>query len=111
MGTATFRVQGHPGGDGGDGGEGDSTGGPGAQRGSEESWPTLVIEAGDSETLAELKKDMEWWFSASNHQVKIVLLAKFDYDEEQIILEKWIEIQAPLRQGAATTRAFAQMAL
>lgn len=109
MGSKTLRAQGHPG---GDCGEGDSTGGPWDQRGNEGDWPTLIIEAGDSETLAELRKDMEWWFSTSNHQVKIVLLAKFDHGQNKIILEKWVEeVQAAPRQGATTTRAFAQAAI
>jgi hypothetical protein len=107
MGSKTLRAQGHPN---GDGGEGDSTGGPDEQRGDQGSWPTFVIEAGDSETLEELRNDMRWWFSASDHQVKIVLLAKFEHDQNQIILEKWVEIQAQPRLGAATTRAFAQAA-
>jgi len=99
MGSKTLRAQGNPG---GDGGEGDSTGGPKPQRRFKGSWPTLVVEAGDSETLGELRNDMRLWFSMSNHQVKIVLLAKFD--QNRIILEKWIEIQAPTRTGATTTR-------
>lgn len=102
IGSTTLRAQGHPG---GDGGEGDSTGGPEDQRGGRRDWPTLVIEAGHSETLGELRNDMKWWFSTSDHQVKIVLLAKFDHGQNRIILEKWIEIQAPPRQGATTTRA------
>jgi|SRR3569833_1182467 len=108
MGSKTLRAQGHPG---GDGGEGDSTGGPKPQRGNQGDWPTLVIEAGDSETLSELKKDMEWWFSTSNHQVKIVLLAKFDHGNNRIILEKWIEIPTAPRQGATTTPAYARAAI
>lgn len=31
---------------------------------------------------------MAWWFSTSDHQVKIVLLAKFDRETHIIILEK-----------------------
>jgi hypothetical protein len=88
IGNATRRVQGHPG---GDGGEGDSTGGPKPARQGPGNWPTLVIEAGDSETLNQLHADMRWWFSASNHDVQIVLLAKFDHRRSQIILEKWEE--------------------
>ncbi|KAK0730613.1 hypothetical protein B0H67DRAFT_562309, partial [Lasiosphaeris hirsuta] len=42
------------------------------------AWPTLVIEAGVSQTLAQLRIGMQRWFSMSNHEVKIVLLAKFD---------------------------------
>ncbi|KAK0714980.1 hypothetical protein B0H67DRAFT_600743 [Lasiosphaeris hirsuta] len=76
IGTATFRQQGHPG---GDGGEGDSTGGPWPECAGAGKWPTLVIEAGDSEKLDGLHNDMRWWFRASNHNVKIVILAKFDH--------------------------------
>jgi hypothetical protein len=78
------------------------------QRESGGAWPTLVIEAGHSETLGELRNDMRWWFSASDHQVKIVLLAKFN--NNQIILEKWVEVYQPPRLGATTTRAVAQAA-
>jgi hypothetical protein len=73
----------------GDGGEGDSAGGP-KPRGRND-WPTLVIEAGDSESLGELHNDIRWWFSASHHVVQIVLLAKFYRPERQILLEKWEE--------------------
>ncbi|KAK0713060.1 hypothetical protein B0T26DRAFT_741910 [Lasiosphaeria miniovina] len=58
--------------------EGDSTG----------AWPTLVIEAGFSQSLGKLRIAMQRWFSMSNHEVKIVLL--------------------PIRPGATTTRHFLQ---
>lgn len=107
MGTATFRVQGHPG---GDGGEGDSTGGPKLERQGLNDWPTLVIEAGDSESLDQLRLDMEWWFRESNHEVKIILLAKFDHNQHEIRLEKWEEeLQMRARPGATTTRSVAAM--
>ncbi|KAK3371312.1 hypothetical protein B0T24DRAFT_650314 [Lasiosphaeria ovina] len=87
IGSALFRaVQGHPG---GGGSQGDSAGGPRPER------------SGYSETLPELHKDMEWWFQASNHQVKIVILAKFDDQQHHILLEKWEEeISSP--QGRIT---------
>ncbi|KAK3359904.1 hypothetical protein B0T25DRAFT_534171 [Lasiosphaeria hispida] len=44
---------------------------------------------------------MQWWFQASNHEVKIVILAKFDAQQHHILLEKWEEeISSP--QGAIT---------
>jgi len=102
IGTATCRAQqGHPG---GDGGEGDSTGGPRPERVWKGAWPTLVIEAGDSESLAGLRHDMRWWFSTSDHQVRIVLLAKFEHTRCAIILEKWEEESSIARPGAMTTR-------
>ncbi|KAH8662427.1 hypothetical protein BX600DRAFT_437821 [Xylariales sp. PMI_506] len=94
------RPQGHPN---GDGAEGDSTGGPQPERRMKGAWPTLVIEAGDFEPLSELNNDMRWWFSASDHQVKIVLLAKFEHTHREIILEKWEE-EPQTRQGATMTR-------
>ncbi|KAK3353226.1 hypothetical protein B0T25DRAFT_205830 [Lasiosphaeria hispida] len=81
--------------------EGDSTGGPKPERATKGAWPTLVIEAGVSETLGELHLDMQRWFSMSNHEVNIVLLAKFD--DTKILLEKWEE-EMPVRPGATTTR-------
>ncbi|KAK3359004.1 hypothetical protein B0T25DRAFT_588045 [Lasiosphaeria hispida] len=81
--------------------EGDSTSGPKPKRGTKGAWPTLVIEVGISETLGELHLDMQRWFSMSNHEVKIVLLAKFD--GTKILVEKWEE-EMPVRPGATTTR-------
>ncbi|KAK3940458.1 hypothetical protein QBC46DRAFT_125929 [Diplogelasinospora grovesii] len=105
-GSTTFRPRGHPG---GDGGEGDSSGCPISQRPGGQDWPTLVIEAGYSQSLEGLRADMQWWFSASNHQVKIVLLVKLDQSRGEIILEKWQEVSAPPppRQGPITRAAAA----
>ena len=100
IGSTTFRPQGHPG---GDGGEGDSCGGPIPARNHKLAWPTLVVEAGDSESLTALRDDMRWWFTASDHQVKIVLLSKFDHQRQQIIIERWEE-DSQTRPGATTTR-------
>lgn len=101
IGSTTFRSQGHPG---GDGGEGDSSGGPIPARHYDGAWPTLVIEAGVSEPLNELHMDMRWWFAASAHQVKIVLLTKFDRSNRCIIIERWEEDVAQPRLGATMTR-------
>jgi len=60
-------------------GKGHSCGGPNLGREGKDAWPTLVIEAGSSESLGALRDDMRWWFSVSDHQVNIVLLVKFDY--------------------------------
>ena len=101
-GATTYQArEGHPG---GDGGEGDSVGGPKPDRVGRGKWPTLVIEAGDSESLPRLRTDMRWWFSTSNHDVKIVILAKFNHGQNSILLEKWEEEERTSRQGAATTR-------
>ncbi|KAI1405897.1 hypothetical protein F4819DRAFT_493865 [Hypoxylon fuscum] len=93
---------------GSDGGEGDSSGAPKSQRLGPRDWPTLVIKAGASESLNQLRADMRWWFAASNHDVKIVILAKFDQRQSRIILEKWEE-QGATRHGATTARLAATL--
>jgi len=59
------------------------------------------MEAGFSQTLGKLRLVMNRWFSISNHEVKIILLAKFD--GITILLEKWEE-QMSVRPGATITR-------
>ncbi len=85
--------------------EGDSAGGPHPDRTSETGWPTLVIEAGVSQSLQGLQTTIRWWFHASSHEVKIVLLLKIDRQRQQIILEKWTEGADIPRPGATTTRS------
>ncbi|KAK3359881.1 hypothetical protein B0T25DRAFT_577931 [Lasiosphaeria hispida] len=96
--TTLSAQQGHSG---RSGKEGDSTGGPEPQRAAKSAWPTLVIEAGFSQSLEKLHLAMRRWFSLSNHEVKIVLLAKFN--GTTILLEKWEE-EMQVRPGATTTR-------
>ncbi|KAI2625031.1 hypothetical protein GGR54DRAFT_654697 [Hypoxylon sp. NC1633] len=100
--AATYFHSNHPGG--GGGGEADSSGGPKTHRLRSRDWPTLVIEAGVSESLNQLHAGMRWWFAASNHDVKIVVLTKFNQQQSKIIIEKWEEVQAA-RPGATTRRA------
>ncbi|KAL2757917.1 hypothetical protein ACRALDRAFT_207148 [Sodiomyces alcalophilus JCM 7366] len=96
LGSETLQAASQP----GDSGEGDSTGGPDPERQGPGRWPTLVIEAGYSQSLAQLQAQMRWWFSVSNHNVKIVLLAKFDRRHDKIILQRWEEEGPPPRPGA-----------
>lgn len=105
-GSATFRatVDGRPIGDAG----GDSTAHPYSQRPGGLNLSTLVVEAGQSETL-ELRRDVRWWLGASNHAVKVVLPAKFDHAQRKIPPEKWVEVQGVSPRGASTTGAAAQL--
>ena len=70
-----------------------------------DSWPVLVIEAGCSQTMEELRRKARAWFLASNFEVKIVVLAKMLISEGRIVLEKWKGVQAGGRTGAIRTRA------
>lgn len=86
-------------------GEGDQAFIPLSQRPERDAWPTLVIEAGWSQTWESLHSKAQWWFWASNGDVKIVILAKPDQREGRITLEKWRQVQASPRVGATNTRA------
>ncbi|KAK7429761.1 hypothetical protein QQZ08_003787 [Neonectria magnoliae] len=107
MGTRTLRAT-QTASSGGDGGQSDSSGGPKPERVGKEAWPTLALEAGYSQTLPGLRRKMRWWFTASDHQVKIVLLAKFQREHgKRIIIEKYVEVPQ-VRPGATMTRAAAR---
>lgn len=88
-------------------GEGDSARKPRSMRPSATDWPTIVIEAGYSQSLNSLRTKKDWWFNSSGHQVKIVILAKLYKGWRKILLEKWIEVIPQVHQAPTnvTTRA------
>lgn len=71
-------------------GEGDSCMVPRLEVGGR-GWPTLVIESGQSQSLASLQRKMSWWFKESHHEVQIVLLVKLSMNRRQILIEKYTE--------------------
>ena len=62
-------------------------------------WPVLIIEAGYSQTIQQLRMRARAWFLSSNFEVKIVVLAKMLVSERRIVLEKWKGIQVGDRTG------------
>ena len=91
-------------------GEGDSSRKP-SMRTDKHQYPTLVIEAGWSQTLEKLRQKAEWWFAKSRGDVKIVLLVKSSPRSNHIRIEKWKLAPAASRRGATTTRAAAAAAM
>ncbi|KAL7963151.1 hypothetical protein V8C34DRAFT_83024 [Trichoderma compactum] len=92
------------GGSGGRGGkEPDACGSPEDTR-PDGSYPTIVIEAGYSETLLDMQRKARDWFRDSNHDIKIVLLAKFDPAQQTIIIQRWEERQQRGGRLGVTTR-------
>ncbi|EPE03013.1 dead deah box dna helicase [Ophiostoma piceae UAMH 11346] len=85
----------------GSSGEWDSGGFPWSQR-RRGDWPTLVVESGYTQTMPSLYAKMRWCFSTSDHQVKVVILAKIVRSEVRIHIEMWQEVV--LRPGATATR-------
>ena len=52
-------------------------------------WPTIVIQAGWSESLRKLQVDAGFWLEDSGEEVKIVLLFSISRRARTIIIEKW----------------------
>ena len=84
--------------------EGDSSLSP-DPRTTPNTWPVLVIEAGYSQTMQQLRMRARAWFLASNFEVKLVVLAKMLVSERRIVLEKWEGVQAGGRTGSLRTRS------
>ncbi|ERT02924.1 hypothetical protein HMPREF1624_01228 [Sporothrix schenckii ATCC 58251] len=95
----------------GGGGHGEGDSGGGLRRGNRynnQRWPTLVIEAGVSQSMAALRAKGRWWLSASNFHMKVVVLVKTVIRRSLITIEKWTAEQqfgsGSNRLGATTTR-------
>ncbi|EPE05346.1 dead deah box dna helicase [Ophiostoma piceae UAMH 11346] len=89
-------------------GQGDSSGGPLSRRDQvdDDFWPTLVVEAGASQSLPSLRIKARWWFAASNFHMKVVVLVKLIAATFTIQIEQWVaEARGPQRHGATTTWA------
>src|SRR3569833_1491062 len=74
--------------------EGDSGFRPDPPRDCGNHFPTLVIEAGNSESLPRLHMDKDWWFDNSppggpRGDVKVVLTIKIYRRTKRILLELW----------------------
>ena len=52
-------------------------------------WPTLVIECGVSESIKDLRRDSNSWFTNSAAQVKTALLFSISENKRKIHIEQW----------------------
>ncbi len=48
---------------------------------------------------------MRWWFNTSDHDVKTILLAKFDHSRHEIVVERWEEVGSTPRSEATITQS------
>lgn len=55
-------------------------------------WPSLVLEVGISESLAQLRRDAQWWYSNSGCQTKIVVLISSNKNSYDATIEIWTEV-------------------
>jgi hypothetical protein len=59
----------------------------------DDDWPSLVIETGLSESEAQLRADAHWWFSNSDHQVKIVILFRIQRSPDRRVVIKLYHLE------------------
>jgi hypothetical protein len=64
-----------------------------ATRTSSTSPPSIVFEAGYSETLPQLRRDAEWWLTNAPNEVNIVVLVAVRPRNKILIIEKWVLVE------------------
>ena len=72
-------------------------------KGRSDKWPTAAIEVGYSESLPKLQADAKFWIMESGGDVGIVLVAKIDRSQRQIVVQKW-EAKPSRSQSQVTAR-------
>lgn len=53
------------------------------------AWPTIVCEAGVSESWTKLKADARWWLENSGGEVKAVIIISVSIPKKQVRIQKW----------------------
>jgi hypothetical protein len=69
--------------------EADSAYRPYSFRPNKTDWPTIVFEAGLSESLSRLRSDARWWLMESGGDVKTVIIISVKRAQSMIRIEKW----------------------
>ena len=89
--------------------EGDSAFKPLSIRPREADWPTIVLEAGWSESLTRLRLDAHFWLEDSGGDVKIVLLFSIGRTARTMIIEKWENRPVPANPPVPANKASHQI--
>jgi hypothetical protein len=69
--------------------EGDSSYRPYSFRPNSTDWPTIVIEAGATESLNRLRSDADWWLTRSRGNVNVVIIISTNRAQSTLLIEKW----------------------
>jgi len=73
--------------------EGDEGLAPAGTRDAETSWPSFVVEIGDSESLKSLRGDASWWLVNSCGQTRMVIIIKITKAPVELCLEQWVMVE------------------
>ena len=81
--------------------EGDSSYKP-SSREKETDWPSIIFEAGYSESIQHLRSSARWWLENSQGEVKIAVIISIHPADKRLHIEKW-GLASP-DQGRPATR-------
>jgi hypothetical protein len=76
--------------------EGDSTFLNRLIRQGNDAWPSLVIEAGNTESLPRLRSDAKWWIESSRGAVRIVVVIKVNRPRNSVTILKYVPGPRPV---------------
>jgi hypothetical protein len=76
--------------------EGDSTFLNRLIRQGNDEWPSLVIQAGNTESLPCLRSDAKWWIESSRGEVQIVVLIKINRPRKLVTILKYVPGPRPV---------------
>jgi hypothetical protein len=79
--------------------EGDTSFKPRSLRPQQNGWPTIVIEAGLSESRNRLRTDAAWWLTNSHGEVNIIILIVIMKSTQFLRLEKWCAVGGPVTRA------------
>ena len=88
--------------------EADSAFRPYSFRPTKTDWPTIVFEAGLSESLRRLRLDAKWWLTGSGGDVKTVIIISVKPVQSILHIEKW-ELAPVVARTRPNTRAFSTL--
>lgn len=78
---------------------------PAGTRDDETAWPSIVVEVGDSQTLAKLHQDAAWWLINSKGLTRMVILIKLSKAPLNLRLEQWQMIKDERKPGSRSRPA------
>ncbi|KAL2214909.1 hypothetical protein M432DRAFT_554465 [Thermoascus aurantiacus ATCC 26904] len=61
------------------------------------NWPSMVVEAGYSESKSKLEADAKWWLNESNGEVKTALAVSIKKTKKEITIQRWELVAGPTR--------------
>lgn len=85
--------------------QGDEGIAPAGTRDDETSWPSFVVEVGDSQTLHKLHQDASWWLIHSKGLTRMVILIKLNKAPLNLRLEQWQMVDDKTKPGTRSRPA------